>query len=63
MMYYRPTTAYLEKAMHNHFAKAADPARSERFREVHRMMGEQLEAVVNRDCERAKWHGKHRKTA
>ena len=56
-MYHRPTTAYLERAMHGHYAKACDMSRPPEIREINRMMGEQLERIVKMDAERAKWHG------
>ena len=60
-MYHRPTTAYLERAMHTHYAKACDMTLSSEVREINRMIGAQLEAVVKLDAKRANWHGiKHR---
>ena len=63
MRYYRSTTVYLERAMHQHFAKACDMSRTPESREHHRMIGAQLEAVVERDAERARWHGIRHHTA
>lgn len=56
--YFRHTTAYLEKAMNEHYAKANDESKPDWYRTQHRIAGKQLEQVIENDVRRATWHGK-----
>lgn len=60
--YFRDTTAYLEKAMNDHYAKANDENEPEWYRRQHRIAGRQLEQVIENDIQRATWHGKRVQT-
>lgn len=59
--FHRPATAYLERAMNHHLAKARDKSRPKWIRDMNRLQAGQLEAVIRNDIRKAiiyrGWYG------
>jgi hypothetical protein len=53
MRFHRPATAYLERAMRAHLAKANDESRPLWIREMNRQQAKQLEDVIRNDIRKA----------
>ena len=59
--FHRPATAYLERAMNVHLAKANDESKPMWIRDMNRQQAKQLEAVIKNDIRKAiiyrGWYG------